>query len=343
MTKIPVAVTHYSRNDPRKQRGGVETFARDLTLFFDDVEFMTPKSLDIARVYRSGRMVIADNQWSLHWPDRIPVVAFQHGVAADKATLIGSKGMARVARQQAKVAKRPNTIRVACADWISRRFDELHGSPAQVVIRHPVDTTRFDGQPRNRVDNLILHDARSEHKGRDVVAQLALRFPSWKLEPLDCHPTDVPSRMASARGFLHISRYEGNSIVVNEALAMNLPCFVTDVGLMRDLERPEDVHMISAERAFGDADYTAREFQRFLDSLQTRCWNPRSWVVRNSGREAVRQRWEQVVELWQPLQDAAFAQYPDAGDLGQRLLHRPFQTALGELRRLKAHRPGEAR
>jgi len=333
--KIPVAVTHYSRNDPTQHRGGVETFARNLALFFDDVEFMTPRNLDIARVYRGGRMVIADNQWALHWPEPIPVVVFQHGVALDKAALTGSKGMERVARQQARVAARSSTVRVACAEWISRRFEELHGAPAQVVIRHPVDLGRFDGEPRGRVDNLLLHDARSEHKGRDVVARLASRFPDWRLEPLNCAPAEVPARMASARGFVHISRYEGNSIVVNEALAMNLPCFVTDVGLMRDRDRPEDVHLLSAERAFRDDDYVAGEFERFVASLGVRSWNPRRWASEHAGREAVQRQWERVVELWRPLQQAALESDPAAGDLGRRLLRHPVQATLSALRRLQ--------
>jgi len=49
--------------------------------------------------------------------------------------------------------------------------------------------------------------------------------------------------MRKARAFIHLSSYEGNSIVCNEAMAMNLPCMFTDVGLMRDSGRPQDVRV----------------------------------------------------------------------------------------------------
>ena len=44
----------------------------------------------------------------------------------------------------------------------------------------------------------------------------------------------MPDRFRQGAAFLHLSRYEGNSIVCNEAMAMDLPCLFTRVGLMRD-------------------------------------------------------------------------------------------------------------
>ena len=331
--KLPLAVTHYSKNDPTSYRGGVETFARTLGLFFEDVEFMCPRTLDAARVFRESRMVIADNQWADDWPEPIPVVAFQHGVAHDKAAAVGGRGALRIAQQQARAARRSNTIWVACAEWISRRFAELHGNAAAVVIQHPVDLERFDGRREACEPDLVLHDARSEHKGRELVARLSGQFPAWRLEPLRCEPGAVPARMAKGRAFVHLSRYEGNSIVVNEALAMNLPCFLTDVGLMRDENRPADVHVVSAQRAFADPEYLRREFEAFLASLATRSYRPREWAQQHAGLEVVARKWERVAELWKPLQRSALAADPRAGDLARRLVRRPVGTLGNLLRR----------
>jgi len=298
MDRLPLTIVHYGANDPETHRGGVESFARNLRLVFEQVELWHPKVLDVERVRRDRLMVVCDNHWVLDWPDDLPVVGFQHGVAAVKRTHTRTWKDRGLARRQARAAKRPHTIWVACAQWIARTFGELHGNPADVVIRHPVDLSRFDGR-RDDVDpRLLLHDARGEHKGERLVAELARRFPQWKLEPLACAPAEVPDRMRRARGFLHLSRYEGNSIVCNEAMAMDLPCMFTRVGLMQDAAAPRDVHVVDPVRAFGDPDYLAGELAAFTASLETRAYHPRTWVLEHASIELARTRWADVVARW---------------------------------------------
>ncbi len=297
MDRLPLTIVHYGANDPETHRGGVESFARNLRLVFEQVELWHPRVLDVERVRREQLLVVCDNHWVLDFPDDIVVVGFQHGVAEVKRTHTRTWKDRGLARRQAKAAKRRNTVWVACAQWIARTFGELHGNAAQVIIRHPVDLSRFDGR-RDDVDpRLLLHDARGEHKGERLVAELARRFPQWKLEPLACAPAEVPDRMRRARAFLHLSRYEGNSIVCNEAMAMDLPCMFTRVGLMQDADGPRDVHLVDPVRAFGDADYLAGELNAFTESLATRTWNPRRWVLDNASIELARGRWAEVVAL----------------------------------------------
>jgi glycosyltransferase involved in cell wall biosynthesis len=190
---------------------------------------------------------------------------------------------------------------VACAQWISRTFAELHGNGARHVVYHQVDLDRFDGERRDIDPTLVLHDARTEPKGQALVQRLQAAFPQWKLEPLACTPQEVPDRMRRARAFVHLSRYEGNSIVCNEAMAMDLPCLFTRVGLMQDEGGPGEVEVIDAERAFADPAWLALRLGAFLAGLDEREVHPRRWVLEHAHLDVARASWKRVVEDWRTL------------------------------------------
>ncbi len=296
MEKLPYHIVHYSRYDPETTTGGVETFARNLRLVFDEVTFMTPERRDFGWVQREKIPVVCDNQRVLDWPEDIPVIGFQHGVGAVKFSATRKFNHWRLQRAQRRAARRRNTLWVACAQWIAETFERLYGSGAAHVIYHPIDIKRFDGKLDNEGSRLILHDARFKHKGRDLIPPLAAHFPDWRFEPLNCAPDDVPDRMRSARAFLHLSRYEGNSIVCNEAMAMNLPCFFTRVGLMQDRDRPQDVYLIDPDVAYHDLPQLKEEVGRFLDSLATTTYAPRQWTLAHATHQQSRATWQAVMD-----------------------------------------------
>ena len=304
MPTLPIAVAHYGRHDPTTHVGGVETFARNLRLIFEEVALLHPKSPDLRAWARRGLPIVCDNQTVLDWPPEVPVIGFQHGVAAVKATHTRSFTDRRLARRQAKAATRPNTLWVACAQWIARTFEQRHGNGARHVVYHQVDLDRFDGQRRDVDPRLVLHDARTEPKGKALVEDLAAAFPQWRLEPLACTPQEVPDRMRRARAFLHLSRYEGNSIVCNEAMAMDLPCLFTRVGLMQDEDGPTEVEVIDADRAFGDRAWLRERFGAFLGGLDEREVHPRQWVLEHAHLDVARRSWQRVIEDWQRLPGA---------------------------------------
>ena len=291
-SKLPFHVVHYSAHDPRTTTGGVETFARNLRLIFDEVSFMTPSTRDVGWVRRERLAVICDNHYVLDWPEDLPVIGFQHGVGAVKFAATRSLNHWRLSRKQRRAARRHNTLWVACAQWIAEAFEQRYGNGASHVIYHPIDVERFDGQLGDDDSRLILHDARLKHKGRDLIPPLQAAFPDWRFEPLDCDPDEVPDRMRAARAFLHLSRYEGNSIVCNEAMAMNLPCLFTRVGLMQDDDRPRDVYLIDPRVAYDDLEWLKGEVRRFLSSLSERVYAPRRWVLEHATREQSRWHWQ---------------------------------------------------
>lgn len=298
MPTLPIAIAHYGRNDPTTHVGGVETFARNLRLIFDEVTLLHPKSPQLREWAERGVPIVCDNQTVTDWPDHVPVIGFQHGVAAVKKGHTRSFTDGRLARGQAKAARRPNTVWVACARWIADTFQRLHGNGASHVVYHQVDLDRFDGERRDVDPRLVLHDARSEHKGKALVEHLQARFPEWRLEPLACTPEQVPDRMRRARAFLHLSRYEGNSIVCNEAMAMDLPCLFTRVGLMQDEDGPPDVEVIDMDRAFSDREWLSERFADFVGSLDQVERNPRRWVLEHAHLDVARASWQQVIDDW---------------------------------------------
>jgi glycosyltransferase involved in cell wall biosynthesis len=294
MSRLPFEIIHYSEEDPATMTGGVQTFARSLELIFERVSYMTPATLDTARA--SEAVVICDNHYVRDWPAAIPVIGFQHGVGAEKFAATRSFSHWRLGQKQRRAARRPYTLWVACAQWIAEAFGRLYGNGADHVIYHPIDIERFDGRLENEESRLILHDARLEHKGRDLLPILEKAFPEWDFEGLNCAPTDVPDRMRAARAFIHLSRYEGNSIVCNEALAMDLPCLFTRVGLMRDADRPQDLHLLDPVAAYTDPDALVAETRRFLDSLSERTYHPREWTLAHATHAQSRQGWAGVME-----------------------------------------------
>lgn len=297
--RLPLHVVHYSDKDPREHVGGVETFARTLREIFEQVTFMTPGSSDVAFVAEKRIPVICDNHRVMDWPEAVPVIGFQHGVAAVKFTVTRSYHHWKVARAQKKAAGRPNTLWVADAEWVSQTFAKLYGNGASHVVYHPIDVEHFDGILDNRDSNLILHDARTRHKGKTEIAEVARAFPKWSFERLNCPLGQVPNRMRKAKAFIHLSKYEGYGIVCSEAMAMNLPCLFTRVGLMLDDDRPDDVAVIEPEHAFGNKQTLLAEVRRFLESLDERTYNPRKWILEHSTFDHARASWRSVMETFQ--------------------------------------------
>lgn len=297
MTKIPLKVIHYGTKNPLITVGGVETFARNLALVFDNVVYMTPGQKDIQFAVQNRIPVICDNQLVVDWPEEFPVIGFQHGVAQIKWEATRSLAHRWLLQRQAKASKRPHTLWVACADWVSHAFGERFGNRADYVVYYRVDVDKFDGRrtPRQR---LILHDARKRHKGSAVLKYLTRVFSDWRIEPLDCPPDQVADRMREARAFVHLSRYEGNSLVCNEAMAMDLPCFFTRVGLMRDRRAPTEVYVVDPDPIFISKAVAKREFTAFLQSLETREYHPRPWVMEHASHKINLEAWRQVMSLF---------------------------------------------
>lgn len=309
--RLPQTVAHYGQYNPETKVGGVETFARNLRLVFEQVHFLYPGHCDWDEVRREGWPVICDNHWALDIPADIRVIAFQHGVAAVKWRATHKFSDWNLARRQGRAARRPKTLWVACAEWISDKFQGLHGTGAANVVYHQVDLIRFDGRRDARKSRLVLHDARTSNKGKAQLERLVRAFPEWQFEALNCKPEQVPERMRGAAAFVHLSRYEGNSIVCNEAMAQNLPCLFSRVGLMQDAGRPTEVQLVETKVAFGSFKGLRSEVSVFLErvlcqqsstAVEAGHWQPRNWVVANASLEKNRQQWalvlEQLTELW---------------------------------------------
>lgn len=300
--RLPTTVIHYSRHDPRYVTGGVERFARTLELIFERVEYLTPGDRRDRRAALDRRVpIICDNQRVLDWPEDHPVIGFQHGVGAVKFQATRSFSHWLLARAQARAARRTRTLWVACAQWVAAAFKRLHGTEVNHVVYYTTDCGRFDGRLENRGSRLVLHDARTPHKGRALIPLLQEALPAWTFEPLGCPPEAVPDRMRRARAFIHLSRYEGNSLVCNEAMAMNLPCLFTRVGLMTDLEAPTDVSLMDVSEAYGVPAHLIARVGTFLRTLDERTFNPRAWVLAHSSPDVGLAAWSRVLAAFEEM------------------------------------------
>jgi glycosyltransferase involved in cell wall biosynthesis len=293
--RIPVRVVHHGRRRPDDRPGGVEAFARALRLVFEDVVFTWSGSPDLPALARDRAIVICDNDTVLDWPQSLPLVGFQHGVAAEKARITRTWTDTRLALRQSRAARRARTVWVACARWIADAFRPLHPTAPQHVVRHFVDPVQFDGVRTAVGSRLVLHDARTRHKGAERIAELAVALPQWRFEPLACAHERVADRMREAAAFVHLSRYEGNSIVCNEAMAMDLPCLFTNVGLLRDRDLELDVHRVGERAIVRDASLLVVEAASFFASLGTRRFTPRAYVLAHATPAHARRSWMAVI------------------------------------------------
>jgi len=296
MQRISLTICHYSAKNPLVHTGGVETFARSLSRIFERVIYLTPnETRHLSEILRKGIPVVCDNHHCLTIPAHYPVIAFQHGIAKVKHSVTKKSFDRHLAILQQKAASRRNTIWVSCAKWISDAFEVLHGNKAYDVIYHPIDIERFTPNPKRTEGNLILHDARTKHKGAREVQFLSRQFPQYRFEALNCIPADVPERFQQATAFLHLSKYEGNSIVCNEAMAMNLPCFFNEVGLFQD-DFLFDVYLRRDHAKLFWKSSLKKDFRNFSQTLFQRNYNPRRWILENATYEIARGKWKRVVD-----------------------------------------------
>lgn len=296
---IPLTVIQYSGEDPRTSIGGVQRFARNLERIFAEVRHLTPTSRNRSAALRERVPIICDNHLVLDWPAGHPVIGFQHGVGEVKYRATGSLSHWWLARAQRRAAARPNTLFVANAEWVSRTFARLYGNGARHVVYNPVDLARFDGRLDNAGSRLLLHDARTRHKGKLLIPRLQAAFPDWCFEPLNCPLDQVPERMRRAAAFVHLSRYEGNSLVCGEAMAMDLPCLFTRVGLLQDANGPTELWPVDPGLLDGDLSGLRGEVGAFLESLATRAYHPRAWVQAHAGLEQAESGWLRVMRDFQ--------------------------------------------
>jgi hypothetical protein len=296
--RIPVRVVHHSRQDPNGKPGGVEAFACRLREIFEQVEMTWTGHPDIRALARDRAIVICDNDTALDWPRDMPIIAFQHGVAWQKVRVTSTVTDARLALRQWRAASRDNTIWVACAHWIAEAFAPLHPGAPQHVIYHHIDTRAFDGRLQNTGSRLVLHDARTPHKGARLMEHIERALPAWRFESLSCPPDAVADRLRTAAAFVHLSRYEGNSIMCLEAMAMDLPIIMTDVGLARDAIAGHvqlDVGLVPTANAFSEPEFAAREVGRLLEVMQSHPPSPRHFVRNHASVPIAREKWRRVL------------------------------------------------
>ena len=96
--------------------------------------------------------------------------------------------------------------------------------------------------------------------------------------------------MRKARAFVHLSRHDGNSIVCNEAMASNLPCLFTTVGLLRDADRPSEAVIVDPAIARRDHPRLVAIAREFLASIDARSYQPRAWIEQNASLSVARER-----------------------------------------------------
>ena len=112
------------------------------------------------------------------------------------------------------------------------------------------------------------------------------------LESLTALAADVVALYAAADAFVMSSEFEGMSAALQEAIAMALPCVVTDVGANRDLVCDGTTGYVVPP---GDSSHLAEAMERLMtapvSSREQLLKNARDFAVSNYEFKTVAQKW----------------------------------------------------
>lgn len=200
---------------------------------------VTPMPLDDAarRAVPGHSLVIVDNHDALAMPDRIAVVAVQHGNAGEHlARVPGWKAGVAMVPKQAAAGKRKHTYWVACSEWAAWCGKKWMGVAADYIVPGMVDTQAFAPsarqQHRTAGTPVVLHHCADPNKGSEHVEAIeAACHGAFAFRRLKCAPADVAKAMQAADIWLCLSAAEGLPTVLQEAAATGLCCVSTAVGV----------------------------------------------------------------------------------------------------------------
>jgi hypothetical protein len=82
---------------------------------------------------------------------------------------------------------------------------------------------------------------------------------------------------------------------------MDLPCLLTRVGLLQDEGGPTDVWTIDPQLLCGEAGPLLSEVEGFLTSLESRCYQPRSWILGHATLAHAATGWKRALQDFQGL------------------------------------------
>jgi len=327
----------YSVHHP--QKGGVENFGLNLKNIFKKVHFTLPGDItpDLVRLVQAKNIpIICDYHSVLDWPEEVKTIGFQHGCAQLRGEITGETMLKEIGREQVVASKRRNAVWVADSQWVSDMCEKYYGRSAEYIIYHAVSDDFFrNSRTHQRVPvTKVFHDARLAHKGRDIIPVLQEAFPKISFIQLQCKHSKIIDVLKDCDVFMHLSKYEGNSIMCNEVMALNIPLVTTDVGLFHEDLGVEEIRIVPVGGCFGEnKDRLIEIFGQYVSALNNRkigVEKINQWHQSHATNAHNEILWRQVVEENFPVISRSPVRAPQrrfGNDLGRILLshHWHFQ------------------
>jgi hypothetical protein len=231
-----------SRTWAQGGRTGVPRFDYYIGKAFPDLVSITPQD-KIA--LSSEDVVITDNHLGLEVPEDVPCVVVHHGCAPyhyHVDPVWRNDETLRMAADQRRVLKRPNTVFVAPSAWVMKEFsklaDESYPSRAFFIPHWVPEIPAGADGPRIWRGPRVIGDWRTQNKGSEIWPFLASSMPDFEFAPLKYDENSEEARRQFYRNadvYLCLSLSEGCPYSVLDAEAASLHIVTTETGSCHEL------------------------------------------------------------------------------------------------------------
>jgi len=240
-------------------------------------------------------IIIADGFWGSGFSNQDRVVIVCHG------TYGGYMGPDyRLSQLQAKVF--PGHHIVSVSPKAADEAKQLYGIDSDAVILTGVDTDIFTPteQPGNYpvIGEIKVLNAKGPRGSTIDIARTIITAEKigW-LEISGDWPNDIVVGMKKCNIFIHISKHEGCSYSVNEALSCDIPIISNRCGLFWNYE---DQFLTKYKMNVAEMVSDAPSEQEIINAIRKICANrrlyqPREWTLKYNSLEVFKKRWQEYI------------------------------------------------
>ena len=204
-----------------------------------------------------------------------------------------------IRKQQEMWQKRANYI-VSMSNTSAHYLQLHHGVKANKIILNGIDLNEFISKEIDitKQKPIVIHAAADKvNKGGDFIKELQSKCTDFDFQYLDAkNLKETSEKYRRGDLFLHLSKYEGDSIAIKEAASSGLPMLVTDVGIFEKdtKECPGIIIPWQESRNLELVIQKLHELWNMVKNKQLKM-QPRAWAEKYADYERFAKEWREFL------------------------------------------------